>query len=231
MMWKITKAGKVLSLNQRFKNYVGIKTKEQEASADVFSSSVVYPAEYQLSKDAFATANRLMQPFEIKRRLKSADGTYRWFLTKGIPVYDTRGEFKFWCGACSDIDDSVVLSEEMSTLQEKLPVSLWKAKPSGELYYGNSSFMSYCGIDFGKKSTLLSDLCFSDDRAALEKSLQLSAQKKDPFELKLRLEAKNGIYKWFHVAGSPILDGNGELLNYYGICTVRVLLHLTIISL
>lgn len=153
MMWKVEKSGKVLSLNQKFKQYFGVNAKEQEDTLDIFSKDVVHPSEYQASRDAFANGNRTMQQFEVKRRLKSVNGTYRWFLTKGIPVYDTKGKFRFWCGNCSDIDDTVVLKEEMNTLQEKLPVFLWKSSPAGELYYGNSNFIHFTGFDFAKQPT------------------------------------------------------------------------------
>jgi hypothetical protein len=49
----------------------------------------------------------------------------------------------------------------------------------------------------------------------------VSLQKKTPFDLKIRLKSKKGVFKWFHVTGSPILDGNGSIINFYGICTVR----------
>ncbi|KAJ3317004.1 hypothetical protein HDV06_002211 [Boothiomyces sp. JEL0866] len=154
MIWSIDRNGKVLSLNKRFKTYVGITTKEQEESASVFSEDVVHPHEYQLGLDIFAKANRELSPFEIKRRLKSASGEYRWFLTKALPVFDTKGKFKQWYGACTDIDDAVNLEAELNTLQEKLPVFIWKSDLHGEIFYGNNSFSKYTGIDFGRESTM-----------------------------------------------------------------------------
>jgi PAS domain S-box-containing protein len=83
MTWTIEKSGKVLALNKMFKSYVGVTTQAQADAADVFHISVVHPDDYQASKEAFAKANRDMKPFGLKRRLKSAKGTYRWFHTKG----------------------------------------------------------------------------------------------------------------------------------------------------
>ena len=143
MTWTVDKTGKVLSLNRLFKNYVGITTKAQEDSADVFSDQVVHPDDYKESKDMFAKANRDMKPFGMKRRLKSSQGTYRWFHTKAIPVYSTQGHFKFWVGGCTDIDDAEVLKTEMAVFQDKLPVFLWKCKEDGTVFYRNPSFIQY----------------------------------------------------------------------------------------
>ena len=239
MMWKVEKSGKAVSVNQKFKHYVGITTKDEEDKADVFSPDVVHPLDLSASREAFSNANRTMKPFEIKRRLKSFDGSYRWFLTKGIPVYDTKGTFRFWCGECSDINDVVTLEEEMNTLQEKLSVFLWKSNPSGDLYYGNSGFMHYSGINFQKEKTSLYgpevicdfpffnhmntiQICFEEDIPKLEKSLQVAREKKSAIDLKIRMKSQKGIFKWFHITGSPIIDGNGSLLSFYGICSVRI---------
>ncbi len=120
MMWKVDSKGKVQELNQKFKDYIGIFNKEEEAAADVFSSSVVHPDEYKAGREMFAKANQIHKPFEMKRRLKSQNGIFRWFMTKGIPVFDTKGAFKFWCGSCSDINDSVMMELELADLKAKM---------------------------------------------------------------------------------------------------------------
>lgn len=153
LMWQVDRNGKVLLLNQRFRDYYGI-TKGQDDSVNVFGEDVVHPNEYQAGVDAFASANRNYKPFSLRRRLKAADGSYRWFLTKAIPVFDIKGKFKQWYGSCTDIDDAVLLEAELKTLQEKLPVLIWKSDPNGELFYGNQQFKEYTGIDFETNKTL-----------------------------------------------------------------------------
>ncbi|KAJ2994363.1 hypothetical protein HDV02_001676 [Globomyces sp. JEL0801] len=137
MMWRIDNTGKVLSLNLKFKKYAGITKPEEEATADVCSPAMVHPQDLQASLDKFAEGRRTKKPFDIKRRLKGVDGHYRWFLTSALPVFSTHGEFKFWVGGCTDIDDAEVLNAELTTMQEDLPVFLWKCKPNGSIYYGN----------------------------------------------------------------------------------------------
>jgi hypothetical protein len=65
-------------------------------------------------------------------------------------------------------------------------------------------------------------ICFEEDIPKLEKSLQVAREKKSAIDLKIRMKSKKGIFKWFHITGSPIIDGNGSLLSFYGICSVRI---------
>ncbi|KAJ3310990.1 hypothetical protein HDV04_004507 [Boothiomyces sp. JEL0838] len=219
LMWQVDRNGKVLLLNQRFRDYYGI-TKGQDDSVNVFGEDVVHPNEYQAGVDAFASANRNYKPFSLRRRLKAADGSYRWFLTKAIPVFDIKGKFKQWYGSCTDIDDAVLLEAELETLQEKLPVLIWKSDPNGELFYGNQQFKEYTGIDFETNKTLFySDkLCFGKDYAALQEAFEKAKARKSGLDFKFRLKNKDGKIRWFHGSASPILDPNGKLLSFCGVC-------------
>jgi PAS domain S-box-containing protein len=44
-------------------------------------------------------------PYEMEVRLRSADGTYRWFLIRYNPVRDDNGQILRWYGGCTDIED------------------------------------------------------------------------------------------------------------------------------
>ncbi|HYU54513.1 MAG TPA: sigma 54-interacting transcriptional regulator, partial [Gemmatimonadaceae bacterium] len=43
--------------------------------------------------------------YELEMRLRSGDGTYRWFLVRYNPLRDDQGQLIRWYLACSDIDD------------------------------------------------------------------------------------------------------------------------------
>ena len=61
-------------------------------------------------------------------------------------------------------------------------------------------------------------MCFEADIASFKSMFTNAVSKRTKFETKIRLRSASGIYKWFQIAGSPIIDGNGDLLNYFGIC-------------
>jgi signal transduction histidine kinase len=45
------------------------------------------------------------EPFEDEVRVRRADGEYRWFLNRGVPLRDKRGKVVKWYGAATDIQD------------------------------------------------------------------------------------------------------------------------------
>ena len=49
--------------------------------------------------------SRKAPPLKWKTRLRKDDGSYRWFLARGNPVRDHRGEITRWYLASTDIDD------------------------------------------------------------------------------------------------------------------------------
>jgi PAS domain S-box-containing protein len=51
--------------------------------------------------------------YEIEYRLRSADGSYRWFRARAVPIRDDKGEIFRWYGTCSDIHDSKVLEQSI----------------------------------------------------------------------------------------------------------------------
>ncbi len=44
-------------------------------------------------------------PFELEKRVRASDGSYRWFLARYNPVRDDEGQIIRWYIACTDIDD------------------------------------------------------------------------------------------------------------------------------
>jgi PAS domain S-box-containing protein len=51
--------------------------------------------------------------YEAEYRLRSKDGTYRWFRARAVPIRDDRQEIVRWYGTCSDIHDSKILEQTM----------------------------------------------------------------------------------------------------------------------
>jgi PAS domain S-box-containing protein len=51
--------------------------------------------------------------YESEYRLRGADGRYRWFRARAVPLRDPNGVILKWYGTCSDIHDSKVLEQSI----------------------------------------------------------------------------------------------------------------------
>jgi len=53
------------------------------------------------------------EAYETEYRLRNADGRYRWFRARAVPLRDPHGAIVKWYGTCSDIHDSKLLEQSI----------------------------------------------------------------------------------------------------------------------
>ncbi len=53
------------------------------------------------------------EPYESEYRLRGADGQYRWFRARAVPLREPDGKILKWYGTCSDIHDSKLLEQSI----------------------------------------------------------------------------------------------------------------------
>ena len=63
--------------------------------------------------DAAIAARRI---YQMEYRLRLADGSYRWFAAKGVPLYDEDGTLREWVGTTTDIDQRRSTEEHLRFL-------------------------------------------------------------------------------------------------------------------
>ncbi len=98
-------------LNRRWAEYTGL---DPERGAGWGWADVVHPDDRERNITEWNTALASGSPFRIERRLRAADGSYRWFLTQALPVRDQAGRITRWLGSSMDIQDIVDAREMMA---------------------------------------------------------------------------------------------------------------------
>jgi PAS domain S-box-containing protein len=94
--------------NQAVLGYTGL-TKEEVRSGKF--QEVFHPEDTERLREARAAAISRGIPFEYERRVRRADGQYRWFLVQYNPLLDERGEVIRWYATATDIDDRKQVEE------------------------------------------------------------------------------------------------------------------------
>jgi PAS domain S-box-containing protein len=79
------------------------RTQQQELGYGWVDS--IHPEDHQHSLETYCHAFDARQGFEIEYRLRRHDGQYRWVLDRGVPRYDTDGEFAGYVGTATDITE------------------------------------------------------------------------------------------------------------------------------
>jgi formate hydrogenlyase transcriptional activator len=60
------------------------------------------------------------RPFDHEFRLRQRDGSYRWYLVRGVPRRDDAGAILRWYGTITDIDDRKCAEDELRALKDQL---------------------------------------------------------------------------------------------------------------
>ncbi len=80
---------------------------------------VIHPDDYDASEARFREALLAPRLFEDEWRLKQADGSYRWVLSRAVPSSEDRTSAR-WFGTLTDIDESRRVREEREMLAGEL---------------------------------------------------------------------------------------------------------------
>lgn len=80
----------------------------------------IHPDDMLVAYDAWAKSIGSGLPYEIEFRVKRADGMYRWFLVRALPVRNDDGGINQWFGTCTDIHEQKEMANELRKLAANL---------------------------------------------------------------------------------------------------------------
>jgi len=89
--------------NQRLLEYMGISLEQMQGAG---WTTTFHPEDIGEHQDKWRSALATGEPFENEARVRrAADGEYRWFLIRGLPLRDERRNIVKWYGTMTDIED------------------------------------------------------------------------------------------------------------------------------
>lgn len=117
IVWVTRPDGWNIYFNQQWVDYTGLTLEE---SCGHGWSKPFHPDDRQRALDAWQHAVTQNAIYELECRLRRADGAYKWWLIRGVPLRDESGTVLKWFGTCTDIDDFKKAEEERRELEQQL---------------------------------------------------------------------------------------------------------------
>jgi diguanylate cyclase (GGDEF)-like protein/PAS domain S-box-containing protein len=114
IIWTADPNGEDDFFNQKCFDYTGLTLEQMRGSA---WKQIVHPDEAESTFALWQNALRAGQPYEVEYRLRSKDGSFRWFLGRANPIRDTQGEIVKWFGTCTDIENQ---KQNQQILEEQI---------------------------------------------------------------------------------------------------------------
>jgi PAS domain S-box-containing protein len=102
LTWRSSPGGLQIDCNRRWYEYTG-QTPAQVRSHGWLA--VIHPDDVTRVLERMRQADDTAEPCEIEYRLRAADGSYRWHLSRTVPVRGKDGQITDWCGCATDIED------------------------------------------------------------------------------------------------------------------------------
>ena len=117
LVWMAEPDGHIFWFNQRWYEYTGTKPEQMMGWA---WQSVLDPECLPKVLERWKTTLDSGEPFEMEFPLRGADGVYRWFLTRAVPVRDAQGKVLRWFGTNTNVHEQREASRALQISQEKL---------------------------------------------------------------------------------------------------------------
>ncbi len=116
--WTVLPNGSVDFVNRNWQEYTGLSS---ERTVGLGWQAAVHAADLNRHAEKWRASLASGEPFENEVRYRrAADGQYRWFLARAIPLRDQRGKILKWYGISTDIDDRKRAEQEREQLRADL---------------------------------------------------------------------------------------------------------------
>jgi two-component system CheB/CheR fusion protein len=116
MIWRSVEQGLWTWSSPQWARYTGQSSEESSQSGWL---DTIHPDDKNVALAGWKNAH-LAGEFSAELRIRSQDGSYRWFQTRGKPVRDGAGSILEWIGTSTDVDDLRQLQSQQKVLVAEL---------------------------------------------------------------------------------------------------------------
>ena len=102
IVWATRPDGWNIYFNQQWVDYTGMTMEESYGHG---WNTPFHPDDRHRAWEAWQNATQHNDPYALECRLRRADGVYRWWLVRGLPMLGANGEILKWFGTCTDIEE------------------------------------------------------------------------------------------------------------------------------
>jgi PAS domain S-box-containing protein len=116
LVWICGANGENIFTNDKWAAYTGLTREDSLGSG---WGAAFHPEDLQAASEAWQKASQGAGDYALESRLRDADGLYRWWLVRGVPVRDEGGTVLKWFGTCTDIDHFQRAEEHRRSLEKQ----------------------------------------------------------------------------------------------------------------
>jgi PAS domain S-box-containing protein len=212
--------GEVEFLNRQTLEYFGKTTEDLKNWALI---GAVHPDDLPHVIEARKKSIEAGQIYEVEHRCRRADGIYRWFQVRGLPVRNAEGTITSWYLLLTDIEDRKKAEETLQSNERNLnlminaiPAFIHVLRTDGSVLYANKAVLDYTGLTLEdvRKEDYRARIFHPEDVERLREERREALKGTVPFENEQRVLGQDGKYRWFLVRYNPLVE-EGRVTRWY----------------
>ena len=191
--------GEVEFLNRQTLEYFG---KTSEELKDWSLIGAVHPDDLPRIVEARAKSIETGQIYDVEHRCRGADGVYRWFQVRGLPVRNAEGAITAWYLLLTDIEDRKKAeaalrsnAHNLNLILNTIPTTIHVLRTDGSVLYVNQAVLDYTGLTLEEvqRQDYRSRVAFHpDDLERVRERRGEALTRGEPFENEYRVRGKDG---------------------------------------
>ena len=214
--------GTLLHLNRRVVETTGYTLEDHLVRHAVLK--YIHPDDLARAAELTARGHARGAPYEFELRHLRKDNRYHWVLVQITPIRDEDGRIIRWCSTGTDIQQLKQAEEKLRQSEQEArklvdlsPLHLTLLGPDGNRIYINRAALDYYGLTVEAwQGCDLRSLSHPQDADIRVIEVPRRFLEGVPFEVEMRLRRRDGQYRWFHYAFSPMVDEEGRVTRWYG---------------
>jgi len=221
MIWTATPDGKKYFFNKYYLDYTGLSIEELIGGG---VKKIIFPDDLKKDLQLWHHSLETGEDFNIEKRIRHHDGTYRWHISHGVAQKDEQGTIIGWIGSNTDIDEQKKITEVLAkgeeqfrTFANNIQNLAWIANGDGWIYWFNQRWYDYTETTLEDMEGWGWEKVHHPDH--VQKILELTSElwkKGDAFELTFPLRRYDGEFRWFLTRAYPVKDADGKIERWIG---------------
>jgi PAS domain S-box-containing protein len=225
LAWIAHRDGYIYWYNQRWYEYTGTTEKQMEGWG---WQSVHDPKVLSSVLERWKNSIDKGNPFDMEFPIRGADGIFRPFLTRGMPLKDSKGQVVQWIGTNTDITERKKAEETLKDSQEKLELALstgnvgiWEWNLITNEVSGDqrtNEIMHSGKKEIKRTRDEFMQLINEEDIFQINKAMKETLEKDIPFDTIFRLKEFIEEPVYISSKAKAIKDENGNAVRLLGVC-------------
>jgi PAS domain S-box-containing protein len=221
--WYAVPSGALTFLNERGSDYLGLPKDhplrygiDTEAAWDSHIP-LLHPDDHEEARRVWSTCLRTGWGGEVSCRIRNAEGSYRWFLSRAEPVRAIDGTLLYWIGINLDIEERQQAEFYLAEGQRLAHMGSWAFNASGFDYWSPELFRIH-GLDPSGKAPTIDEyiaLVHPEDRAFVLQEIDKMFAGSRAFDFTKRIVRPDGKIRHVRCVGREATDG-GTLHHFVG---------------